>query len=103
MEKEEQLSKEVPLWQLTVGEFETLIEKLIRPRTEDVRKAATDPTDKILVGIQGLASYLEVSRATAQNYKSSGILDGSYTQIGRTIRFNADLVDEAIKKHRNNL
>jgi hypothetical protein len=96
------VTEETPVWQLTVGQFKELMRPFYE-RSIEKESISENSSDKILVGIQGLASYLEVSRATAQNYKSSGILDGSYTQIGRTIRFDADLVDEAIKKHRNNM
>ena len=53
---------------------------------------------RIIHGLQGLAEYFGVSKATAQKIKSSGNI--RYRQIGRKIIFFEKEIDEDLKKCR---
>ncbi len=52
---------------------------------------------KMVMGIKGLASLLNVSIPKAQNIKNSGALDSALYQIGRKIAFDANKVLELLK------
>lgn len=73
---------------LTVAELISIINATIEqhgtapmPRVEAQQKPAEQP----FYGIDGIAEVLHCSRATAQRLKSSGMLEGGYQQIGKSI------------------
>lgn len=91
---------DTPLWQLTVGQFRTLIANEIasgvRNMADDVRMSKTG--GKWLVsGIDGLASLLGCGRTAAQAIKSSGMIDAAVIQHGRRFVVDAELALEIIK------
>lgn len=75
----ETINRETPIWQLTVGEFETLIKNSI---PKPVIQATTKEE---VYGLNGIAEIFDCSRAQAQRIKNSGIIDGAITQLGRKI------------------
>lgn len=75
----ETINRETPIWQLTVGEFETLIKNSI---PKPVIQATTKEE---VYGLNGIAEIFDCSKAQAQRIKNSGIIDGAITQLGRKI------------------
>jgi len=83
-----------PIWQLTVGEFIELQQR-IYPKTQSEEKK---PERKRLVyGIKGLAKLLSCSTTTAQRIKNEGVIDKAITQFGRKIIIDADMALKLIK------
>ena len=83
------MDKNTPLWQLTVGEFQQLMQSsIVVPERQE---------KDVVVGNTELAKRLGVSKKTITNYKVSGRLDGTYKQIGRKIIYDFKKVIEAIK------
>ena len=52
---------------------------------------------KMVMGIKGLATLLNVSIPKAQNIKNSGVLDQAMYQIGRKLAFDTNRVLESMK------
>ena len=52
-----------------------------------------------LVGIKGLAEYLQISENTASKYYHAGVFDGAVVKLGaRNLRFDRELASEAVRK-----
>lgn len=71
---------------LTVGELELIISREIErrmPKPAPVREER--PAETALYGIEGMAEALHCSTRQAQRWKSQGLLEGGYQQIGRGI------------------
>ena len=52
-----------------------------------------------LVGIKGLAEYLQLSENTAGKYYRAGVFDKAVVKVGaRNIRFDKELASDAIRK-----
>lgn len=52
-----------------------------------------------LIGIKGLAEYLQLSENTAGKYYRAGVFDKAVVKIGaRNIRFDKELASDAIRK-----
>lgn len=86
---------DTPIWQLTVGEFMELQKasnsnKHTEPEGKHERK--------FVYGISGLAELLGCSNTTAQKVKNSGRIDRAYTQVGRQIIFDSDMVIELLNR-----
>lgn len=75
----ETINSETPIWQLTVGEFKDLITKSIP------QAVVQDTSTEIVYGLDGIAEIFDCSKSQAQRIKSSGIIDGAITQLGRKI------------------
>lgn len=90
---------DTPIWQLTVGEFIELQKKNVI-NISNVEHIGF-PQRNLVYGISGLAKLLNCSNATAQKVKNSGKIDKAYTQVGRQIVFDADLVIDLLKKDKN--
>ena len=77
-----------PLWQMTVGEFISLLKETGgEPKVNSEEK----PAKHYVYGIRGLAKVFACSIPTAQRIKKSGKINGAITQIGRKIIIDADL------------
>ena len=52
-----------------------------------------------LVGIKGLADYLQMSRNTAGRYYREGVFDNAVIKVGdRNLRFDMELASDAVRK-----
>lgn len=85
-----------PIWQLTVGEFLELQAEL--GRAERPQQKATEPTERYVYGLSGLAALFGCSKRSAQNLKASGKIDKAIIQDGRKIIVDAALALELVKK-----
>ena len=83
-----------PIWQLTVGEFIELHQRMTSQKPPEEKKPERK---KLVYGIKGLAGLLSCSTTTAQMIKNSGMIDKAITQFGRKIIIDADLALELIK------
>lgn len=85
-----------PLFQLTVGEFLTLLKQSIatsegEPQHEEAQK-------RLVYGIAGIAQLFGCSKTTANRIKASGKIDAAITQCGRTITVDAEMALSLLKK-----
>lgn len=84
------------VWQLTVNELVSILDKKIRCKTDTTTNV--DATKKEYVyGIRGLADLLGCSKAHAQNLKSSGLFDDAIIQNGRKIIIDKEKALELFK------
>ena len=59
---------------------------------------ATSPKPD-LIGLQGLADYLQMSKGTAWKYYKAGVFDNAVVKVGdRNLRFDMELASEAVRK-----
>lgn len=84
------MSSDTPIWQLTIGEFESLVRNLLN----EIKKQEPDN----VVGNVELAKKLGVSSNTITNYKKRGLLEGCYMQIGNKIIYDYGKIKKIIKK-----
>jgi hypothetical protein len=80
------VSKDTPIWQLTVGEFLDLQKEFLKPQT-----VIQQPEKKLVHGLEGIARLFGCSRTTASAIKKSGVIDEAITQVGRTIVVDVNL------------
>lgn len=84
------MDNNTPIWQLTVGEFTTLVNQLLSQNNQ----STTDvPVKRYEYGLDGLAKVLGCGKTRACQLKNSGKLRG-ISQLGRTIVVD---VEECIK------
>lgn len=76
----ETIDQNIPIWQLTVGEFTELLQS-VTPTIIKQKEAE----DNLVYGIDGIADIFNCSKSQAQSIKNSGRIDGAITQIGRKI------------------
>ena len=79
----------IPLWQLTVQEFENLMGRILSEFFQHEEMSARDPP-RMAYGLDGLCKVLGCSKSTAMRLKKSGILDEAIVQTGRKIIIDAD-------------
>ncbi|MCQ2348927.1 MAG: DUF3853 family protein [Paludibacteraceae bacterium] len=84
---------DTPVWQLSVGELREIIKSLIISNLP----STTNDEQEVYYGIKGIAKSLGVSERTAQRYKSNGELEGTITQVGRTIVFDKSRLKKSCK------
>lgn len=82
-----------PLWQMTGGDFVSLVREAGLNASPAVESAAhrDDGSGKYVYGIDGLARLLGCSRPTACRIKKSGKIDRAIRQIGRKIIIDSEL------------
>ena len=85
-----------PIWQLTVGEFMELQEKIIPTKEVEVIKPNTE--DRYVHGYNGLAKLFGCSETTAGTILSSGVIDKAVSQVGRAIVIDAPLALKLTKR-----
>ncbi len=81
---------DMPIWQMTGAEFLEL--QAMAPAQKAVEARPDSQSPRHVHGLRGLQELLQCSHTTASQLKSSGVLDGCYTQYGRKIVFNAEAV-----------
>ena len=81
-----------PLISATLGDFVEAL-KTNTPAVEKKQK-------NLVKGINGLAAACSVSPPTIQTWKNKGFLNGCYSQTGRSILFDLDLVFDALKSRK---
>lgn len=84
-----------PLFSLTVAEFEALLQKnasAVMP----VQVQKDEP--RLVYGLRGLRQLLNVSHTTAQKMKDSEALKGCFSQAGKKLIFDADMVLERLRR-----
>lgn len=89
------LSSDTPIWQLTVGQFQELIQQSF------VTKEEAQPESKrieVVQGLTGLATLLGCSKTYACRIKTSGRIDGAIIENGRKPIFDRDKVLELMRK-----
>lgn len=81
-----------PIWQLTVGQFIELQNKVLEalPNAEGKKENGQKDDRHFVYGLAGLAELLNCSVVTARRIKSSGLIDGAVYQFGRKIIVDAD-------------
>ena len=88
---------DVPLWQITLGDFiQILRDELCSLDSIDEPEATPIVEERWVYGINGIAKLFNCSRATAYKIKKSGRIDQAITQIGRKIVVDAQLALELI-------
>ena len=91
------IQNNVPIWQLSVGQFLSLLQESRTETDLSVTATVSNPEKRYVYGLSGLASLLNCSKVTAQKYKNSGRLEGCYFQIGRKLVFDADAIADKLK------
>lgn len=85
-----------PLFQLTAGEFLSLLRQPIA--TSDGEPEKEEPQKHLVYGIAGIAQLFNCSMTTANRIKASGKIDAAITQCGRMITVDADLALQLLNK-----
>lgn len=83
------MDNNTPIWQLTVGEFSSLVKDLLSQATPQIEVNSK----RYEYGLDGLAKILGVGKTRACQLKNSGQLKG-ISQLGRTIVVD---VEECVK------
>jgi len=91
-----QITNEIPIVFLTVGQFMELIKSEIKCQTIIVPKE----TRHLVYGLRGIRELLGVSNVTAFRYKET-ILKEAVSQYGRKIIVNADKALELFKNKKS--
>lgn len=86
--------KSKPIWQMTGDEFLFLNGQ---PQ-QTVKIETTEPQKRYVYGLSGLRQLLGCSHVTAQKIKNSGKIKGCFSQVGRKLIFDADLVLSKLSK-----
>lgn len=88
-----------PLWQLTVKEFEDLLQNSFMKYSKPLATAPVQPSEKRYVhGISGIKSLFNCSYPTAHKLKET-ILKPAVHQQGRVIIVDADLALKLFEEH----
>ncbi len=83
--------RDMPLYSLTVGEFEQYITAVVHKAMGDYEVGTKGLQNKrVVYGLTGLAELLACSISTAGRIKQSGILNEAITQIGKKIVVDVD-------------
>jgi hypothetical protein len=80
------ISKETPIWQLTIGELMDVMKEELVPKPVVIQ-----PDRKYVYGLAGIADLFKCSRTTASAIKASGRIDKAITQVGRKIIVDAEM------------
>ncbi len=83
--------REMPIWQMTGGEFLELQKLDLAPIVETSK---TEQEKKYVYGLRGLANLFGCSIPTASRIKASGKIDKAIKQIGRKIIIDGALALE---------
>ena len=89
----------IPLWQLTVQEFENLMGRILSEFFQHDEMSARDPP-RMVYGLDGLCEVLGCSKSTAMRLKKSGVLDESMVQTGRKIIIDAEKVLQILSNNK---
>lgn len=88
-----------PIWQLTVGEFLELQERItLKSKQAETAQKESEPETRFVYGLKGLAQLFNCSKTTANTIKQSGDIDKAIIQIGRKIIVDAPLALELRRK-----
>ncbi len=90
------MADEKLVWQLTVNELVSILDKKIGNKTDTTIKIDTSKREYVY-GIKGLANLLGCSKTHAQNLKSSGLFDDAIIQNGRKIIIDKEKALELFK------
>lgn len=82
--------------QISLDEFQILLENSLRKVMEEGSTQATNPEPQLLYSIQELAEFLHCSPVTAQSLKNSGKI--RFRQFGRKVIFSTAEILADIKK-----
>ena len=86
--------KEKPIWQMTGEEFLFLQQNSESKQVQSAAAEVSNPQQKYVYGIAGIARLFGCSTPTANRIKQSGKIDKAITQIGRKIIVDAELALE---------
>lgn len=86
-----------PLWQLTIGEFIELSQKVAVQSASPVDQSGDK---RYVYGIRGLAKLFNCSTRSASRLKASGKIDKAILQDGRKIIVDADKALELFGKNK---
>lgn len=87
-----------PIWQLTVGEFLELQQRVMEKEVGEQHHSVKRPEKELVYGLKGIAKLLGCSTTTAQTIKNSGVIDKAITQVGRKIVTDAELALKLINE-----
>lgn len=90
----EVISKDTPIWQLTVGQFKELLKS-----TTNVVIKKEEEKKKIYYGLDGLAEVLGCGRTKASQIKNSGVIDDAITQYGGNFAIDGELALKLLKEN----
>lgn len=90
------ISKETPVWQLTVGELLDVMKEELSPQQVVIK-----PERKYVYGLAGIADLFKCSRTTASAIKASGRIDKAITQVGRKIIVDAEMALDMAGEKKN--
>lgn len=88
------IDPDTPIWQLSVGEFMSLLSRTQEP----AMGGEPAPAKRMVYGIAGIASLFNCSTTTAHRIKASGKIDKAISQTGRMISVDADLALKLLGK-----
>lgn len=88
---------------VTLGELAEYLRScgfVCRQEAGETKATETDRAPRPeLVGIKGLAEYLQLSENTAGKYYRAGVFDKAVVKIGaRNLRFDKELASDAVRK-----
>lgn len=93
------ISANTPIWQLTVQEFENLLQNSLIKYAEGKGNEAVKPSEKRYVhGVAGIKSLFNCSYPTAHKLKET-IIKPAVHQQGRVIIVDADLALKLFEEH----
>lgn len=79
------IDKNTPVWQLTVGELISIIDKKTDNEASQEKKIVAEEIERYAHGLRGLAELIGCSKNHAAKLKSEGVFDGAIIQRGRKI------------------
>lgn len=90
---------------LTVGELLEVIERKLQafPLQGKEAEQREEKPRKYVHGRAGIAKLFQCSKTTASRIKQSGLIDGAYWQVGKTIVVDAEKALELASKRDKNL
>lgn len=99
MNEEMKLDMDKPLFQLTAGEFLSLLRESVKnvggddhhPSPQPEEGGAAEKQKRLVYGIAGIAQLFGCSKTTANRIKASGKISKAISQCGRMITVDADL------------
>ncbi len=91
--------RDMPLYSLTVGEFEQYITVVVHKAMGDYEVGTKGLQNKrVVYGLSGLAELFACSVSTAARIKQSGVIDKAISQAGRKIVVDVDKALELYKR-----
>ncbi|MDR2775755.1 MAG: DUF3853 family protein [Tannerella sp.] len=79
------IANNVPIWQLTVGEFVALMQQIQQSESKPDVKPDAGGDESHVYGIAGIAALLGCSKGQVHEYRRQGWIEPAIKQYGRKI------------------